>query len=130
MVTRSRIREGIPVAHDKAHHQCDGHRRDEGIHKNDGDNQGNGNRAPEKCDTGTGNDADEADRERNKGKEPEYQDPDRTPDKEAREDVSPRKPGGKGEGHEDDLYHDKGEEQEEAHLEVVINEDLGIARSP
>ena len=82
MVTRSRIREGIPVTHDKAHHQCDGHRRDEGIHKNDGDNQGNGNRAPEKCDTGTGNDADEADRERNKGKEPEYQDPDRTPNKE------------------------------------------------
>jgi len=43
----SRVREGIPVAHDKAHHQCDGHCRDECILKNDGDDQGNGNRTPE-----------------------------------------------------------------------------------
>jgi hypothetical protein len=86
------IRERVRVAYDKAHNQGDSHCRDECFFKNDGNDQGKGDRTPEEGDTDPRNDTDQADRERDEWKEPENEDSEGSPNEEAREDVSPGKP--------------------------------------
>ena len=124
------VGEGETVTHDKSHDQCNRHRQDEIRLKNNGDDKGNGNRAPEEGNTEAGNHADKADGKRHKGEEPEYKDSQGSPDKEAREDVSPGKTGGKGERYEHYLYQDKEEQKDKADLKRVVDEDLGLVHCP
>ena len=52
--------------------------------------------------------------------------PKSTPDEEGGKDVPPGKSCGEGEGDEDNLYHDKHEQQEEADFEIVVYEELEL----